>query len=175
MNSTLLRIVAGLVFLFQIITPAPGNAPEQETLADIITSELEKVIDSQFLYIQGPIWHPDGFLLFTDISGNRWRKDDNGVRRDFKAGENLQLFNQPSILIFDREGRLISCEKGNRRITRIEKDCEITVITDNYMQKKFKSMMVEREIMMMNISGIGFLTVHSRTPVVKGVVMQKNG
>jgi sugar lactone lactonase YvrE len=118
--------------------PTNGNTSEQETLADIVISELEKVIDSQFLYIQGPAWHPDGYLLFTDISGNRWRRERNKrLQRDMKERENLQLFNQPSILVFDREGRLISCEKGNRRITRLERDDTLTVITDHYKQRKF--------------------------------------
>jgi gluconolactonase len=120
------------------LSSASGHTSEQETFTDIVISELDKVIDSQFLNIQGPVWHPEGYLLFTDISGNRWRMDENKrVRRDTQEGEKLQLFNQPSILVLDQEGRLITCEKGNRRITRLENDNSLTVITDSYGKKKF--------------------------------------
>jgi gluconolactonase len=39
----------------------------------------------------------------------------------------------------DREGRLITCEHGGRRVTRTELDGSITVIADKYNGKKLNS------------------------------------
>jgi gluconolactonase len=54
----------------------------------------------------------------------------------------LSVF-QPSINsngnTIDREGRLISCEHGGRRVTRTELDGSITVIADKYNGKKLNS------------------------------------
>jgi sugar lactone lactonase YvrE len=39
----------------------------------------------------------------------------------------------------DREGRLITCEHGGRRVTRTELDGSITIIADRYNGKKLNS------------------------------------
>src|SRR5262245_39396069 len=39
----------------------------------------------------------------------------------------------------DRQGRLVSCEHGNRRVTRTEHDGSITVIADRYQGHRFNS------------------------------------
>jgi hypothetical protein len=39
----------------------------QDILDD--SAKLEKVA-GDFQFIEGPIWHPDGFLLFSDIPAN---------------------------------------------------------------------------------------------------------
>ena len=42
-------------------------------------------------------------------------------------------------LLFDREGRLIACESGLRRVTRTEKDGSITVLADRFEGKRFNT------------------------------------
>ena len=39
----------------------------------------------------------------------------------------------------DREGRLVTCEHGNRRVTRTEHDGSITVLADQFEGKRFNS------------------------------------
>jgi gluconolactonase len=39
----------------------------------------------------------------------------------------------------DREGRLITCEQGNRRVTRTEHDGSVTVLADRYRGKRLNS------------------------------------
>jgi gluconolactonase len=39
----------------------------------------------------------------------------------------------------DRQGRLVSCEQGHRRVTRTEHDGAVTVVTDNYNGKRLNS------------------------------------
>lgn len=58
-------------------------------------------------------------------------------------GVGISVFRQPSNYANghtrDREGRLISCEHGARRVTRTEADGSITVIADHYQGKRLNS------------------------------------
>jgi gluconolactonase len=42
-------------------------------------------------------------------------------------------------LAFDREGRLVLCQHGNRRIARREKDGSFTVLADRFQGKRLNS------------------------------------
>jgi gluconolactonase len=100
----------------------------------VFTSKLFKLIDG-FQFTEGPTWHRDGFLLFSDIPANRIFKinEDNGceVWRVDSGNSNG--------LAFDRQGRLIACEHGNRRVSRTETDGTISVIADRYQGKRLNS------------------------------------
>jgi len=106
----------------------------QGDLEKIIVSEPEQVCTG-FLFTEGPIWHPAGYLLFSDIPGNKifkWNPDDN-----------VETFREPSGnsngLTYDLQGRLIACEHDNRRISRAEHDSSITVLADRYDGKRLNS------------------------------------
>jgi sugar lactone lactonase YvrE/transposase len=68
-------------------------------------------------------------------AGYRWRlsEDDN----------HLSVFRYPSFNsngnTIDREGRLITCEHGGRRVTRTELDGSVTIIADRYNGKRLNS------------------------------------
>jgi gluconolactonase len=42
-------------------------------------------------------------------------------------------------LLFDRQGRLVVCESGKRRVTRTEPDGTIIVLTDNYQGQRYNT------------------------------------
>jgi len=95
-----------------------------------------KCVATGFNFTEGPVWFADGkYLLFSDIPANKIFK----LRSDLQ----IEIFRQPSGnsngLTLDREGRLIACEHGNRRVTRTEKDGSITVLADRFQNKKFNS------------------------------------
>lgn len=79
---------------------------------------------------EGPAWHPE-MGLFTSGNGHINRRDREGKQSIYRenAGSNG--------LMFDRQGRLVICEAGNRRVTRIEKDGKLTVLADRYQGMKF--------------------------------------
>ena len=75
---------------------------------------------------EGPAWNPELGLLFSG-GGKITRLGLDGkpqVYRDPSGGSNG--------LLWDAEGRLVVCEAGNRRVTRMEKDGTVTVLADNY-------------------------------------------
>lgn len=89
-----------------------------------------------FDWTEGPVWLGDAnCLLFSDIPNNRilrWTPDV-GITT-YRAPSNYANGHTR-----DREGRLISCEHGTRRVTRTEWDGSITVIADNYKGKLLNS------------------------------------
>lgn len=106
----------------------------QEGLDAIVAGALEKVA-SGLQFTEGPVWHPEGFLIFSDIPANRIVK--------WTAPDKVETFRQPSGnsngLSFDRQGRLIACEHGNRRVSRTELDGKIAAIAEKYQGKRLNS------------------------------------
>jgi gluconolactonase len=79
---------------------------------------------------EGPAWK-DGALYFTD------GKHINRMGPDGKTA--VFRHNASNGLLFDREGRLVACESGLRRVTRTEKDGSITVLADRFEGKRFNT------------------------------------
>lgn len=112
---------------FEVIDPVfstyvLGNAPV-------------KRLATGFDWTEGPVWFGDaGCLLFSDIPNNRivrWSEDGVTTYR--------QPSNYANGHTRDRQGRLVSCEHGKRRVTRTEWDGSITVIADSYQGKRLNS------------------------------------
>jgi len=114
-----------------------GGTPKmnaEQGLSDIVVSAPEKV-GSGFQFTEGPVWHRQGFLIFSDIPANRIVK--------WTALDKVETFRQPSGnsngLTFDRQGRLIACEHGNRRVSRTEPDGKVVALAEKYEGKKLNS------------------------------------
>lgn len=98
-------------------------------------AKLEVLFDG-CRWAEGPVWFNDGgFLVWSDIPNNRLLRwvPELGVGV-FRANSNYTNGNTR-----DREGRLVSCEHGGRRVTRTEPDGTLTVIADGYRGKKLNS------------------------------------
>lgn len=92
------------------------------------TARLEVLYDG-CRWAEGPVWFADGgYVVWSDIPNNRMLRwmPDTGVSV-FRADANFSNGNTR-----DREGRLVTCEHGGRRVTRTEPDGSITVIADRY-------------------------------------------
>jgi gluconolactonase len=87
-------------------------------------------------WAEGPAYFPaHRILVWSDIPNNRLLRYDEatdgvGVMRptNYSNGHTV-----------DRQGRLVSCEHGTRRVTRTEHDGSITVIADEYAGKRLNS------------------------------------
>src|ERR1043165_6106118 len=88
-------------------------------------------------WTEGGAYFPAGrYLVFSDIPNDRM------LRWDETTGA-VGVFREPSGYAnghtVDRQGRLVSCEHGNRRVTRTEHDGSITVIADRFEGKRLNS------------------------------------
>jgi len=88
-------------------------------------------------WTEGPAYFPAGrYLLFSDIPNDTMMRFDEltntvGVYRAPAGYSNGHTV--------DRQGRLVSCEQGHRRVTRTEHDGTVTVLVDRYDGKRFNS------------------------------------
>jgi len=113
-------------------TPPPTTPELQRLIAKGAT--VEKVA-GDFGFVEGPVWHRDGFLLFTDIPRNRimkWHPKD-GVSVFREASNNANG------LAFDRDGRLMACEHGARRVSRTEASGVIVSAVERLDGKRLNS------------------------------------
>ena len=81
-------------------------------------------------WAEGPVWFGDQrCLLWSDIPNNRIMRwdDETGAVSVFRRPSNFANGNTR-----DRQGRLVSCEHGGRRVTRTEYDGSITVLMDQF-------------------------------------------
>lgn len=87
-------------------------------------------------FTEGPVWHAeDKFLLFSDIPANQMKK--------WTADEGITNFRVPSGksngLTYDKQGRLVTCEHANRRVSRTEADGTVVTIASHYEGKRLNS------------------------------------
>ncbi len=102
----------------------------------LFSASVERIA-SGFRWAEGPVWFGDGrYLLWSDIPNNRIMKweEETGAVSAFRSPSGYANGNTR-----DRQGRLVSCEHGGRRITRTEYDGSITVIADRYQGKPLNS------------------------------------
>lgn len=97
-------------------------------------AKMEKLAGA-FQFTEGPVWTPEGRLIFSDIQANRlvaWTESAGAVTFRSTSG-------QANGNTLDLEGRLITCEHANRRISRTEKDGTITPLVTTYLGKRFNA------------------------------------
>ncbi|MEU8040433.1 SMP-30/gluconolactonase/LRE family protein [Streptosporangium sp. NPDC049078] len=108
-----------------------------ERFADVGGDKRVERIHRGCRWAEGPTYVPAGrYLLWSDIPNDRI------LRWDEMTG-NVGPFRAPAGYTnghtLDRQGRLISCEHGARRVTRTEHDGSITVIADHWQGKRLNS------------------------------------
>ncbi|MBL8174412.1 MAG: SMP-30/gluconolactonase/LRE family protein [Bryobacterales bacterium] len=120
--------------------------PALDAILDV-NSPIEKIAGGMG-FIEGPVWiAKPGYLLFSDIPANailKWTPGDAkpSVFRHPSGfdGTAANMANMGSNgLALDKQGRLIVCQHGNRRLVRIEKDGNVTVLADRFDGKRLNS------------------------------------
>src|SRR5262245_54766059 len=97
------------------------------------SSEVERIAHGN-QFTEGPAWHPDGYLLYSDIPADQiccWT--DEGVKAYRKPSGNSNG------LIFDRQLRLVACEHGNRRVSRTDRDFAVIAVAERFQGKRLNS------------------------------------
>lgn len=121
---------ADAVVRFQIV--------DQAEFDKVVASQAEvKKLAGGMRFVEGPQWVPSdgGFLVFSDIPANQLKK--------WSETSGLSVFRDPSNNAngntLDREGRLITCEHGARRVSRTEKDGTVIKLVDEFAGRKLNS------------------------------------
>ena len=141
MRALTLNLLLGIL-AFGLIFGSVGRTLAQEW--EQATPDLWKLVEknarvekvaANFQFTEGPVWNPAGFLLFSDIPANQILK--------YVPGSSPVVFRSPSGnsngLTYDHKGRLVACEHGNRRVSRLESDGFVTIIAESYDGKRLNS------------------------------------
>ena len=101
-------------------------------------AQIEKLAGG-FMFTEGPVWRrSDSRLFFSDVRGNtlyQWTEAEGAtplLQPVFEGDTTGRGSVSSNGLTLDAEGRLIACEHGYRRVSRIEVDGTRTVLVDSY-------------------------------------------
>ena len=100
-----------------------------------------------FSFVEGPLWRPTNVLWFSDVVGNvvrQWSPDGKVIEilnPGGYDGHSLPAggFIGPNGSTADKDGAVLLCQHGNRRIVRIDKDRKVTTLVDKFEGKRFNS------------------------------------
>ena len=130
------------------MTPQPKIDRKSPALDALIASDatFEKLSDGH-KWTEGPVWSSrGGFLLWSDIPNNVVHKWQGGSVSEFlkpSGYSGSEPFTGPEPgsngLTFDREGHLILCQHGDRRVARLDSPGKFTVLADKYDGKRLNS------------------------------------
>jgi gluconolactonase len=136
------------------ISAAPANYIWMRTAtldiyerADDHQPDLERVAGG-FEFTEGPVWSPDGALLFSSPNTNSIYRLDPEVGKvtlfrpkSGYTGVDIGRYHQPGSngLTFDPAGRLVMCQHGNRRILRVNPHGDTTVLADSFEGRRLNS------------------------------------
>lgn len=141
-------------------TPAPAASTEANAAVKIVRldpafdklvpadAKVEKLVDGH-QWTEGPVWNrKEGYLLFSDIPNNaiiKWQEGKGEsvfLKPAGYTGKEPFTGREPGTngLTYDSEGRLVACEHGDRRVSRLEADGKTkTTLADKYNGKRLNS------------------------------------
>lgn len=119
--------------------------PAMDTL--VAKGALIEKIASGFGFVEGPIWFPDGRLWFSDIPHNlirQWTPDGQVAEAVSQSGYEGQTQSKESWrgsngLAFGKDGDIVICQHGNRRIAVRSKNGVMTTLVDRYQGRRLNS------------------------------------
>lgn len=105
----------------------------EDGLRALVSTEPWQAVATGLIFTEGPVWHPDGYLLFSDINASRIYRVCDGE---------LDIYREPSGqsngLTLDPSTRLVACEHENRRVSR-ETDGAVDPLATHYDGKRLNS------------------------------------
>jgi gluconolactonase len=121
--------------------PAIGEIVRIDPRVDALVpagARIEKLAEG-FNFIEGPVWdRSQSRLLFSDVRGNeiyQWTEADGAspfIDPVFEGDQTGLRSISSNGLTLDADGRLIVCEHGNRRISRLDPDGTRSAVVETY-------------------------------------------
>jgi gluconolactonase len=107
-----------------------------------------EVAAAGFEFTEGPVWSPEGALLFSSPNTNSIYRLDTALEKvtlfrpkSGYTGVDIGRYHQPGSngLTFDPAGRLVLCQHGNRRVLRVNPHGDTTVVADSFEGRRLNS------------------------------------
>jgi gluconolactonase len=128
--------------------PSSGTIVRNDAAINALIPEsaaIEKLAGG-FQFTEGPLWFPAGHLWFSDVQGNVVRQwSPSGVTEILRpggfdgTGAPSGAFIGPNGMIADKNGAVLLCQHGNRRIVRITPDKKVSTVIDRFQGKRLNS------------------------------------
>lgn len=86
-------------------------------------------------FTEGPAWHPDGYLVFSDINGNviyKWSELGGLDTLVYPAGNSNGI-------VCTKANTFVLCRHSNRDVAKMNSTGAVTSFVSNYKGKKFNS------------------------------------
>lgn len=158
MRISLFNLLLSLAVLIGVSMPALSQSRRvlgtierfDPKLDELLASDAKlEILDDGFTWTEGPVWVGDaktGHLLFSDIPRNSIFK--------WTEARGIELFMHPSGytgvtyyglepgcngLLLDKEGNLVMCEHGDRRVSVLTPKGGKRTLVDNYQGKRLNS------------------------------------
>ena len=139
MRIVYISFITLMVFVFTTGCQSDSDTQSQsQTDTDssgiLIDGEEPEIVTGPHEFTEGPYWHPNGFLLFSDIPVNRvYRWSDM---------EGLDVYLEPSGnsngIEADIDGSILLAQHAGR-VSRLTSDGDLTVIADSYEGQRLNS------------------------------------
>ena len=105
-------------------------------LSKLLEGDSVETVADGLVFTEGPLWLPDGSLLFQDVKAEKSYKvePDGSLRllREKTGAANGQTF--------DAEGRVVFCEQTGRRISRMNPDgSNVETVTETWQGARLNS------------------------------------
>ena len=104
-------------------------------LTDLVSDQQPRKLAGDFQFTEGPVWLPDGYLLFSDIPGDAILK--------YSPDGTVETYLSPSRnsngLTLDRSGRLVACEHSGRQVSRQDSGGQMVTVASQWDGKQFNS------------------------------------
>lgn len=117
-----------IYFLLVIFIPIFNYAGTFDNLQSVLLADGMQ-------FTEGPVWHPDGYLVFSDANGNtvyKW-SDANGLETYISDAK------LPNGIDCNRKNELFICSQGLRDILKMDRNGNKSSFISNYNGKKFNS------------------------------------
>jgi gluconolactonase len=124
--------LAGLDFA----NPTPDLAPYPDPIPDgAAVTEIVPPPDGGYQFLEGPLWRASGVLLFSDIPPNRiYQLNPPSTITIFRSASGAA--NGHAV---DPQGLLVTCEGGNKRVTRTLANGTVMPVATLYNGATFNS------------------------------------
>ena len=102
---------------------------------DLVPNQQPKKLAGDFQFTEGPVWLPDGYLLFSDIPADAILKytPDGTVETYLSPSRNSNG------LTLDRSGRLVACEHSGRQVSVQDSSGQMATVASRWSGKRLNS------------------------------------